>query len=44
LCPDLAIADAVPFGASRYIRKPSKLDEFLSLGSIFKAVLSEPGP
>jgi chemotaxis family two-component system response regulator Rcp1 len=37
-------ADAARFGASRYIRKPSRLDEFLSLGAIFKAVLSEPGP
>jgi CheY-like chemotaxis protein len=37
-------ADAARFGASRYIRKPSKLDDFLSLGSIFKAALSEPGP
>jgi chemotaxis family two-component system response regulator Rcp1 len=33
-------ADAVRFGASKYIRKPSKLDEFLSLGAIFKAVLA----
>jgi chemotaxis family two-component system response regulator Rcp1 len=33
-------ADAVQFGASRYIRKPSKLEEFLSLGLIFKALLS----
>jgi chemotaxis family two-component system response regulator Rcp1 len=37
-------ADAARFGASRYIRKPSKLDDFLSLGLIFKAALSEPGP
>jgi hypothetical protein len=29
--------------ASRYIRKPSRLDEFLNLGLIFKAALSEPG-
>ena len=35
-------ADAVRFGASRYIRKPSKLDDFLSLGAVFKAALSEP--
>jgi CheY-like chemotaxis protein len=34
-------ADAVRFGASRYLRKPSKLDDFLSLGLIFKAVLAE---
>jgi CheY-like chemotaxis protein len=37
-------ADAVRFGASRYIRKPSKLDDFLSLGAIFNAARSEPGP
>jgi chemotaxis family two-component system response regulator Rcp1 len=37
-------ADAVRLGASRYLRKPSKLDDFLSLGLIFKAVLSEPEP
>jgi len=36
-------ADAARFGASRYICKPSKLDDFLSLGLIFKAGLSEPG-
>ncbi len=32
-------ADAVRFGATRYIRKPSRLEEFLSLGAIFKAAL-----
>jgi DNA-binding response OmpR family regulator len=26
-------------GASRYIRKPSRLQEFMSLGAIFKAML-----
>jgi CheY-like chemotaxis protein len=36
-------ADAAQYGASRYIRKPSKLDDFLSLGSIFKAALTETG-
>ncbi len=35
-------ADAVRFGASRYIHTPSNLDDFLSLGLIFKAALSEP--
>jgi CheY-like chemotaxis protein len=35
-------ADAARFGASRYIRKPSKLDDFLSLGLIFKAAMLEP--
>jgi CheY-like chemotaxis protein len=34
--------DAVRFGASQYIRKPSRLDEFLSLGAIFKAALAGP--
>jgi CheY-like chemotaxis protein len=34
-------ADAARFGASRHLRKPSKLDDFLSLGAIFKAALSE---
>jgi CheY-like chemotaxis protein len=32
-------AEADRLGASRYIRKPSTLDEFLSLGAIFKATL-----
>jgi DNA-binding response OmpR family regulator len=36
-------ADAVRFGASRYIRKPSNLDDFLSLGLIFKAALDITG-
>jgi CheY-like chemotaxis protein len=35
-------ADAARFGASRYIRKPSKLDDFLSLGLIFKSALLKP--
>jgi DNA-binding response OmpR family regulator len=34
--------DAVRLGASRYIRKPTRLDEFLSLEAIFKAALLEP--
>ena len=33
-------AEAARLGASRYIRKPSKLDDFLALGAIFKAALS----
>jgi chemotaxis family two-component system response regulator Rcp1 len=33
-------AEAARCGASRYIRKPSKLDDFLALGAIFKAALS----
>ena len=35
-------ADAARLGATRYIRKPSRLEEFLSLGAIFKAALSMP--
>jgi CheY-like chemotaxis protein len=37
-------ADAARLGASRYIRKPSRLEEFLSLGTIFKAALSNLEP
>jgi CheY-like chemotaxis protein len=37
-------SDAVRFGANRCIRKPSKLDDFFSLGAVFKAALSEPEP
>jgi CheY-like chemotaxis protein len=33
-------ADAARLGANRYIRKPSRLEEFLSLGAVFKATLS----
>jgi CheY-like chemotaxis protein len=32
-------ADAARFGASQYIRKPSRLEEFLGLGAVFKAAL-----
>lgn len=35
-------ADADRLGASRYIRKPSRLEEFLSLGAIFKKALVPP--
>jgi DNA-binding response OmpR family regulator len=35
-------ADGARFGASRYIRKPSRLEEFLNLGAIFKAALEAP--
>jgi DNA-binding response OmpR family regulator len=31
--------DAARLGATQYICKPSRLDEFLSLGAIFKTVL-----
>ena len=30
-------------GAARYLRKPSKLDQFLGLGAIFKELLAQPG-
>ena len=33
-------ADAAKFGATRYLRKPSRLDDFLALGAIFKATLT----
>ena len=34
-------SDAERLGANRYVRKPSTLDEFLNLGAIFKATLSQ---
>jgi chemotaxis family two-component system response regulator Rcp1 len=37
-------ADAARLGATRYIRKPSRLEEFLSLGEIFKAAMAELEP
>ncbi|MGA2595353.1 MAG: response regulator [Bryobacteraceae bacterium] len=30
------------FGATRYLRKPSSLEQFLSLGAIFKDLLRQP--
>ena len=32
---------AVQFGATRFLRKPSSLEQFLSLGAIFKELLEE---
>jgi len=32
-------ADAARLGASRYIRKPSRLEDFLRLGAIFKEII-----
>jgi len=32
-------ADAARLGASRYIRKPSRLEEFLKLGATFKEII-----
>ena len=34
-------ADAARLGASGYIRKPSRLEEFLGLGAIFKETLGQ---
>jgi CheY-like chemotaxis protein len=34
-------ADSLALGASRYIRKPLQLEEFLGLGAVFKAMLEE---
>lgn len=36
-------ADTLRLGASRYIRKPSRLEEFMSLGAIFKAMIDGSG-
>lgn len=35
-------AVAIRFGATRFLRKPSSLEQFLSLGSIFKELLESP--
>jgi CheY-like chemotaxis protein len=32
-------AEAARLGANRYLRKPSRLDEFLGLGTVFKELL-----
>jgi DNA-binding response OmpR family regulator len=37
-------ADAARLGASQYVRKPSRLDEFMKLGAIFKKVLAKAEP
>ena len=34
--------DAMKLGATRYIKKPSRLAEFLKLGSLFKEILNLP--
>jgi DNA-binding response OmpR family regulator len=36
-------AESIRLGASRYLRKPLRLDEFLSLGAVFKVLLEPPG-
>jgi DNA-binding response OmpR family regulator len=36
--------ETAKLGATRYIRKPSRLDEFLQLGSVFKEMLDRPLP
>jgi two-component system, chemotaxis family, response regulator Rcp1 len=33
---------ATQMGASRFLRKPSGLDQFLSLGAVFKSLLEQP--
>jgi CheY-like chemotaxis protein len=33
---------ALQLGAVRFLRKPSELDQFLSLGAVFKELLREP--
>jgi CheY-like chemotaxis protein len=33
---------AVQLGAVRFLRKPSELEQFLSLGAVFKELLGEP--
>jgi DNA-binding response OmpR family regulator len=35
------MTDAMLLGASRYIRKPTRLDEFLGLGAVFKETLGQ---
>jgi CheY-like chemotaxis protein len=37
-------AAAIRFGASRFLRKPSSLEQFLSLGAVFKELLGNPVP
>jgi two-component system, chemotaxis family, response regulator Rcp1 len=36
-------ADAARYGASRYICKPTRLEEFLGLGAIFKSIIATSG-
>ncbi|MBZ5672670.1 MAG: response regulator [Acidobacteriia bacterium] len=33
--------DAARFGADQHIRKPSRLEDFLNLGALFKSILSD---
>ena len=35
---------AEELGATRYLRKPSNLDQFLQLGAVFKELLTGPAP
>ena len=35
--------EIVPFAPLRYLRKPSKLDDFLSLGAQFKQIIQDRG-
>src|SRR4029077_12921599 len=34
---------ATQLGATRYLRKPSSLEQFLDLGAVFKDLLAKPG-
>jgi DNA-binding response OmpR family regulator len=34
-------SDSARLGASRYLRKPSRLEEFLGLGAVFKELLGQ---
>jgi len=35
-------ADAARIGATRYIRKPTRLEAFLSVGAVFKEIIAKP--
>ena len=37
-------ADAARLGASRYLRKPTRLEEFMSIGAIFKEIITTSAP
>jgi len=37
------IAETTELGATRYVRKPSSLDEFLQIGALLKAEIEAPG-
>jgi len=37
------ISEAKKLGATRYIKKPSRLEDFMNIGAIFKGILAESG-